>query len=265
MEQLKQHYEKAILGLAMLALVYVAYGVLTDNSEEAIEEQVQARERPDDKDKKPMPQMVMTDYHATLARLEKAETLNLSNPHNLFNPVQWRVTRQGTTLKVELGNEIGAGAIELSETRPLYLKIEYRGTTGTAPNTRYRFAVTREAAEIKKKRLRMTTSAQLNDKDTRDLFTMIKIVGDPADPTAFELQLANNAGNITVEKGKLFQRIDGYTATLKYAPDNKTYANKRVRDKLFFADDGHNIVAIGKREVVLSTASTSKRTTIRLR
>ena len=265
MEQLKQHYEKAILGLAMLALVYVAYGVLTDNSEEAIAEQVQARERPDDKDKKPMPQMVMTDYHATLARLEKAETLNLSNPHNLFNPVQWRVTRQGTTLKVELGSEIGAGAIELIETRPLYLKIEYRGTTGTAPNTRYRFAVTREAAEIKKKRLRMTTSAQLNDKDTRDLFTMIKIVGDPADPTAFELQLANNAGNITVEKGKLFQRIDGYTANLKYGPDNKTYANKRVRDKLFFADDGHNIVAIGKREVVLSTASTSKRTTIRLR
>ena len=251
--------------MAMLALVYVAYGVLTDNSEDAIAEQVQARERPDDKDRKPMPQMVMTDYHATLARLEKAETLNLSNPHNLFNPVQWRVTRQGTTLKVELGNEIGAGAIELIETRPLYLKIEYRGTTGPAGNIRYRFAVTREAAETKKKRLRMTTTAQLNDKDTRDMFTLIKIVGAPADPTAFELQLADNAGNVTVEKGKLFQRIDGYTATLKYAPDNKTYANKRVRDKLFFADDGHNIVAIGKREVVLSTASTSKRTTIRLR
>ena len=265
MEQVKEHYEKAILGLAMLALVYVAYGVLTDTSEEAIEDQKQARNRPDLEQKKEMPPMEMRGYHATLARLEKGETLNLSNPHNLFNPVQWRVTRQGTTLKVELGNEIGAGAIELSETRPLYLKIEYRGTTGTAQKTRYRFAVTREAAETKKKRLRMTTTAQLNDKDTRDLFTMIKIVGDPADPTAFELQLANNAGNITVEKGKLFQRIDGYTATLKYPPDNKTYANKRVRDKLFFADDGHNIVAIEASEVVLSTASTSKRTSIRLR
>ena len=265
MEQLKQHYEKAILGMAMLALVYVAYGVLTDTSEEAIEDQKQARNRPDLEQKKEMPPMEMRGYHATLARLEKGETLNLSNPHNLFNPVQWRVTRQGTTLKVERGNEIGAGAIELSETRPLYLKIEYRGTTGTAQKTRYRFAVTREAAETKKKRLRMTTTAQLNDKDTRDLFTMIKIVGDPADPTAFELQLANNAGNITVEKGKLFQRIDGYTATLKYPPDNKTYANKRVRDKLFFADDGHNIVAIEASEVVLSTASTSKRTSIRLR
>jgi hypothetical protein len=265
MEQLKEHYEKAILGLAMLALVYVAYGVLTDNSEEAIAEQIQARSRPALEQKKEMPPMEMRGYHGTLARLEKAETLNLSNPHNLFNPVQWRVTRQGTTLKVELGNEIGAGAIELSETRPLYLKIEYRGTTGTAPNTRYRFAVTREAAETKKKRLRMTTSVMLNDKDTRDIFTLIDREGAPADPTAFVLQLANNAGNVTVEKGKLFQRIDGYTATLKYAPDNKTYANKRVRDKLFFADDGHNIVAIGEREVVLSTASTSKRTTIRLR
>jgi len=264
MEQVKEHYEKAILGLAMLALVYVAYGVLTDNSEEAIAEQVQARSRPALEQKKEMSPMDMRRYHGTLARLENAKPLDLSNPHNLFNPVQWRVTRQGTTLKVESGKEIGAGAIELSETGPLYLKIEYRGTTGTAGNTRYRFAVTREAAETKKKRLRMTTTAQLNDKDTRDLFTLIKIVGAP-DPTAFELQLANNAGNVTVEKGKLFQRIDGYTATLKYPPDNKTYANKRVRDKLFFADDGHNIVAIGKREVVLSTASTSKRTTIRLR
>ncbi|MFQ3167910.1 MAG: hypothetical protein ACI8QI_000443 [Limisphaerales bacterium] len=265
MEQLKQHYEKAILGLAMLALVYVAYGVLTDTSEEAIEEQIQARSRPALEQKKEMPAMDMRGYHATLARLEDAKPLNLSNPHNLFNPVQWRITRQGTTLKVELGNEIGAGAIVLSETQPLYLKIEYRGTAGSTQNTRYRFSVTREAAETKKKRLRMTTTVQLNNKDTRDLFTLIKIVGDPADPTAFELQLANNAGNVTVEKGKLFQRIDGYTATLKYPPDNKTYANKRVRDKLFFADDGHNIVAIGRREVVLSTASTSKRTTIPLR
>ena len=179
MEQLKEHYEKAILGLAMLALVYVAYGVLTDNSEEAIAEQIQARSRPALEQKKEMSPMDMRGYHGTLARLEKAEPLNLSNPHNLFNPVQWRVTRQGTTLKVELGNEIGAGAIELSETKPLYLKIEYRGTTGPAGNTRYRFAVTREAAETKKKRLRMTTTAQLNDKDTRDMFTLIKIVGRP--------------------------------------------------------------------------------------
>ena len=268
MEQLKEHYEKIILGLAMMALVYVAYGIVMDNAQENIEAQKQARNRPDLESKKEMPEMDMSDYRATLARLENAKALNLGNPHNLFNPVQWRVARDGTVLKVESGNEIGAGAIVLRETKPLYLKIEYRGTAGTAENTRYRFAVTREEAETKKKRLRMTTSATKENRDTRDLFTLLEIEGDNSlAPTAFKLRLTGDPGPITVEKGKLFQRIEGYTASLAYdtRDEKKSYINKRVGDKLFFAEDGHNIVAIREEEVVLSTASTSKRTTIRLR
>ncbi|SVB81217.1 uncharacterized protein METZ01_LOCUS234071, partial [marine metagenome] len=89
MDQLKEHYEKIILGLAMLALVYVAYGIVMDPSKESIEEQKQARSRPDLESKKEMPEMDMSDYRATLARLENAKALNLGNPHNLFNPVQW--------------------------------------------------------------------------------------------------------------------------------------------------------------------------------
>ncbi|HJO08770.1 MAG TPA: hypothetical protein QGH16_02900 [Verrucomicrobiota bacterium] len=266
MEKIKQHYEKVVIGLAMLALVYVAYGIVMDNSEENIAEQKQKRNRPDLEQKKEMPPMDMAAYMATLNRLENARPLNLGNPHNLFNPVQWRVTRQGTVLKVERGNEIGAGAIILSETKPLHLKVEYRGITGTAPNIRYRFGVTREAAAKKKERLRMTTTVRgENLKDSRDLFTLLKIEGVPTDPTAFQLRLADNAGDITVRQGEVFQRVDGYTASLAYPPDKKNYPNKRVGDKLFFADDGHNIVAIEESEVVLSTASTSKRTTIRLR
>ncbi|MDP6795690.1 MAG: hypothetical protein QGG00_09895 [Verrucomicrobiota bacterium] len=268
MEQLKEHYEKLILGLAMLALVYVAYGIVMDDSEEKIEAQVQNRNQPGDKDKKKMPEMSMADYQATLARLESARPLNLGNPHNLFNPVQWRVTRQGTVLKVELGNEIGAGAIVLSATKPLYLKVEYRGITGSGANLRYRFAVTRESAKSKKERLRVTTTVQNeNLKDTRNLFTLLSIEGDRQAPTAFQLKLDGDSETITVAEGKPFQRVDGYTASLAYNTpgENKSYLNKRVGDKLFFAEDGHNIVAIGEQEVVLSTASTSKRTTISLR
>jgi len=274
MEQLKQHYEKLILGLAMLALVYAAYIIVMDDSEEKIEAQVLERNKPDLESKKEMPEIDMSDHEAPLARLENARPLNLGNPHNLFNPVQWRVARDGTVLKVERGNEIGAGAIVLSGTKPLHLKVEYRGTSGTGSNLRYRFAVTRESAKRKKERLRMTTTAkEENYKDTRDLFTLLKIEGSVnadgkvSDPTAFQLRLAGDTGIITVGKGKPFQRIDGYTASLAYNTpgESKSYVNKRVGDKLFFADDGHNIVAIGESEVVLSTASTSKRTTIRLR
>ena len=267
MEQLKQHYEKLILGLAMLALVYVAYGIVMDDSEEKIDAQVEERNKPLLESKKEMPEMSMKVYEDTIARLEKADALNLGNPHNLFNPVQWRVTRQGTVLKVERGNEIGAGAIVLSGTNPLYLKVEYRGTTGSGANLRYRFAVTRESAKSKKERLRVTTTVQnVNLKDTRNLFTLLSIDGDRQDPTAFELKLDGDPETITVGKGKPFQRVDGFTANLAYNTpgENKSYVNKRVGDKLFFAEDGHNIVAIGKREVVISTASTSKRTTISL-
>ena len=274
MEQLKQHYEKLILGLAMLALVYAAYIIVMDDSEEKIEAQVLERNKPGSDDKKEMPKIDMSDHEAPLARLENARPLNLGNPHNLFNPVQWRVARDGTVLKVERGNEIGAGAIVLSGTKPLHLKVEYRGISGAGSNLRYRFAVTRESAKRKKERLRMTTTAKdENYKDTRDLFTLLKIEGPAgadgkvSDPTAFQLRLAGDTGIITVGKGKPFQRIDGYTASLAYDTpgENKSYVNKRVGDRLFFADDGHNIVAIGESEVVLSTASTSKRTTIRLR
>jgi len=274
MEQLKQHYEKLILGLAMLALVYAAYIIVMDDSEEKIEAQVLERNKPGDDDKEEMPKIDMRDYEVTLARLEKAKPLNLGNPHNLFNPVQWRVARDGTVLKVERGHEIGAGAVRLSETKPLHLKVEYRGISGAGSNLRYRFAVTRESAQKKKERLRMTTTAKdENYKDTRDLFTLLKIEGPVgadgkvSDPTGFQLRLAGDTGIITVGKGKPFQRIDGYTASLAYDTpgENKSYVNKRVGDRLFFADDGHNIVAIGESEVVLSTASTSKRTTIRLR
>jgi hypothetical protein len=274
MEQLKQHYEKLILGLAMLALVYAAYIIVMDDSEEKIEAQVLERNKPGSDDKKEMPKIDMSDHEAPLARLENARPLNLGNPHNLFNPVQWRVARDGTVLKVERGNEIGAGAIVLSGTKPLHLKVEYRGISGAGSNLRYRFAVTRESAKRKKERLRMTTTAKdENYKDTRDLFTLLKIEGSVnadgkvSDPTGFQLRLAGDTGIITVGKGKPFQRIDGYTASLAYDTpgENKSYVNKRVGDRLFFADDGHNIVAIGESEVVLSTASTSKRTTIRLR
>ena len=269
MDQLKNHYEKLILGLAMFALMYVAYGIVMDNSEEDIEAQKQARSRPDLEQKKEMPKISISAYEATLNRLENAKTLNLGNPHNLFNPVQWRVARDGSVIKVERGNEIGAGAIQLNETKPLYLKVEYRGATGADANLRYRFAITREASKNKKERLRATTTVRSEEssKDTRDLFTLIKIEGDRSNPAAFHLRLAESGDMIKVEKGSVFQRIDGYTATLAYntQDEKKSYVNKRVGDRLFFAEDGHNIVAIGEREVVLSTASTSKRTTIRLR
>ena len=77
--------------------------------------------------------------------------------------------------------------------------------------------------------------------------------------------MVDGSEDITVINGEVFSRVSGNTADLSYPPDGKFFKNKREGDKLFFAEDSHNIVAINEAEVVLSTASTSKRTTIRLK
>ena len=77
--------------------------------------------------------------------------------------------------------------------------------------------------------------------------------------------MVDGSGDITVVNGEVFSRVNGYTADFSYPPNGKFFKNKRAGEKLFFAEDSHNIVAINKAEAVLSTASTSKRTTIRLK
>ena len=265
MDQLKQHFEKGILAIAMLVMGYVAFTMFADadaQKTQIIDQQL-AREGGDQK--QPLAKLDMTKYTETLAKLDEAKPLSLSNPHNLFNPVQWRRTPQGTVFKVEKGNEIGAGAVRLAKTYPLYLKVEFRNAAPSGNGFRYRFAITREAAERKKDRIRATTSVDgLNLEDIRKIFTLIDVKGAPDNPTSLTLRLNDGGGDITVVKGEVFTRVDGYTADLSYPPNNKHFRNQREGEKLFFAEDMHNIVAINESEVVLSTASTSKRTTIRL-
>ena len=103
-----------------------------------------------------------------------------------------------------------------------------------------------------------------NLEDIRKIFTLVKVNGSLSDPTSLTLRMSDGSDDITVVKGEIFSRVDGYTADITYPPNNKQFRNRRSGEKLFFAEDMHNIVAISESEVVLSTASTSKRTTIRL-
>ena len=111
----------------------------------------------------------------------------------------------------------------------------------------------------------MTTTVDgENLEDIRKIFTLVKVNGSLSDPTSLTLRMSDGSDDITVVKGEIFSRVDGYTADITYPPNNKQFRNRRSGEKLFFAEDMHNIVAISESEVVLSTASTSKRTTIRL-
>jgi hypothetical protein len=50
---------------------------------------------------------------------------------------------------------------------------------------------------------------------------------------------------------------------LKYAPENKSWINRRVGASLSFNGEDYNIVAITENEVVLSAKSNQKKWTIK--
>ena len=71
------------------------------------------------------------------------------------------------------------------------------------------------------------------------------------------------AQRLEITREQPFRRIEGYMVDLKYAPESKTWAARRVGAQLNFNGEEYNIVAITENEVVLSAKSNSKKWTIK--
>ena len=100
--------------------------------------------------------------------------------------------------------------------------------------------------------------------EIKDLFTLNSIKGDPLNPDSVELTLTDTGEKVVVTKDKPFQRVDGYTADLKYPPENKNFPpGRRVGALLTFNGENYNIVAIDAGDVILSSQTNQKRTTLR--
>ena len=124
MDQLKQHFEKGILAIAMLVMGYVAFTLYMDADEVQTKIQDQQNERLRGGTKSELGKIDMKPYTGALAKLEDTKPLTLSNPHNLFNPVQWRRTPQGTVFKVEKGTETAGSNWKMGLS---FLRYEFRG------------------------------------------------------------------------------------------------------------------------------------------
>ena len=81
-------------------------------------------------------------------------------------------------------------------------------------------------------------------------------------PVEFTLELADTQEKVAVTKEKPYVSVAGFTASLKYGPENLTFQDKRVGDSLVFAGDTNKIVAITETNVTVAAASNTKRTTV---
>ena len=77
------------------------------------------------------------------------------------------------------------------------------------------------------------------------------------------LELNDTHERVEVAKDQPFRRIEGYMVDLKYAPETKTWTNRRIGASLSLNGEEYNIVAITENEVVLSAKSNQKKWTIK--
>jgi hypothetical protein len=68
--------------------------------------------------------------------------------------------------------------------------------------------------------------------------------------------------SVTVGKSAPYEGVAGYTVDLSYPPDRQVFLNRRIGDRLVFAGDTNQIVAVEATSVTVEAVSNKKRTTV---
>jgi hypothetical protein len=257
MDFLKKHYEKIILIAVLLGvvgfLVFLPFVIaadqqeLTDKRNEVVPTKVNA-----------LPELDMTRQQNILERLQTPPNVDFSTRHKLFNPIEWKRDANGVLFPIKNGNEIGAGAAVVTKITPLYLVVTLDQVDTNSPSPRYVIGLEHQAAATAAMRHKQTRYAAVGEK--KDLFTMVSVKGDPLNPDQVVLKLTDTGETVVLTRDKSFQRVDAYTADLKYDPEKKTFAGRRVNSTISFNGEDYIIVAIGADQVILSGQSNQKKT-----
>jgi hypothetical protein len=262
MDFFKKHYEKILLGAVLLGLAgAVGFLFLKIASER---EELQTKEAELTRPKvTALPELDMGAYQTFLQRLTASAVLDLSTPHKLFNPMPWRKATDGRLVKLD-ANSVGPKALVVTKLNKLYLDLTVDNMDLEGPAPAFTIGIKREAAPNPKDRVKTTRRCKVGEKN--DLLVLKEIRGPQDNPTNLVVVL-NDSGEEAVlptEKTNAFRRVDGYTADLKYGPEMRTWANKRVNTPppLTFNGESYDIVAINKNEVVLKAKSNQKKWSI---
>lgn len=259
MDFIKKHYEKIILSAVLLGLVgflvFLPF-VISQDKQDMSDMTGKIIPRPDR-----LPDLDMSRQQGVLERVRLPVQYDFSTTNKLFNPIVWKKNASGVMFPIKNGNEIGAGAAVVTKISPLYLRVTLDSVLTNDLGATYVIGVERQAAANWQMRRHQQHYATAGEKN--DAFTLANVKGDPADPDELDLKLADTGEVAPVSKDKPFQRLDGYSADLRYDLEKKNFPGCRVGSTVSFNGDTYNIVAISADAVILSAQSNQKKTTLR--
>lgn len=256
MEFLKKNYEKILLVTVLLGLVsaLVLLLIIIPQKQSRLEELRTGLLNPHIN---PLTALDMSLENAALQRAQSPERLDFTTKHKLFNPVLWLMRSDGHLLKIDSDNQIGPGALAITAIKPLYLRVVYGEPTADG----YLVHVYDEAATRPYDREKNTI---VSVGTPGDIFTVKSITGPPNNPPVLNLEFNSTHEPVTITPDQAFERVDGYTADLKYPPDPDLAAweNRRIGDRLRFEGAEYKIIAITANTVVVSSQENNKKTTV---
>ncbi len=259
MDFLKKHYEKVLLGVVLLGLA-VAVGFLPfkiASEKQALQDmRDQYRQRPVNE----LTNLNLTEADAVLKRTAVPARLDFSAPNRLFNPMPWQKAADGHLIKVEASN-IGPNAVVVTKMVPLYLKLSLDNVIASDSGSRYVIGIENEAALNVKDRRKTQKYCSVNTKT--DTFTLRSTKTAPGTTNVVVVLELPESKMVDLSKDQPFRRVEGYMVDLKYAPETKNWAGRRVGSELGFNGETYKIVAITEDEVVLSATSNQKKWSVK--
>jgi hypothetical protein len=258
MDFLKKHYEKIILSVVLLAMVYFALGLPRKINQEREELTTYQKDLEGGATNR-VPTLDLSGREQLVRQLSSPVTNQFAGAHNVWNPVQWKQGREGI-VRVPSQDDV-VNQFKITAIRPLKFTVAIEeGTSGTGDALRIRVAVTDQSRMPKTLQRPQLRNPKLSG-DANDLFKLISYKGDPNRLTELVLELRKGARQITLSAGKPYEEIVGYEADAVFELDGKPYKELREGSQLRFDREGYKVIAITASNVTIEAQSTPKRYT----
>jgi hypothetical protein len=251
----RQHYEKIILSVALLLLAGAVIYLFNESKTQA--DKIRAIPTGYEKKKvNPVQPVELSGFLAVLKQADKPPLLDFSEPHNLFNPVQWRIPKGSKDpIKVVSQDLVGAKAMQIVTIRPLHLSVAYgqavsSGTGAELVVNGYRLYLTNDLARPPTPRIaRPYVSVNVTNKETP--FILREVKGSAQEPEEFTAEF-KEGGKFSFAPAKPYFKIIGYEADLRFPNSTNTTGFVRKGGSIDIDGQPHKVVDITPNEVVLS-------------
>jgi hypothetical protein len=258
MSFIKKHYEKVLLGVVLLglfaALLLLPIKIAADKAATQATKENIIHTPP-----KPLPPLDMSIENDALDRIHSPYDLDFETTNRLFNPMPWQMTSDRRWIENRTGNELGAGAVQVTKIMPLYyyLRLDSAEPSNQFSAARYVVSIEQQDAPIVGQRHPRKHYLSVGDKDAA--LSLISATG-PVNNPQLQLQIISTGEQVTISTNKPFQEVTGYAADLKYPPQNKSWYDQRDGAMLNLDGNDYKVVVIDPNEVVISAQSNYKKT-----